>query len=217
MYDMICNQTHILYIISIHSWTFLYIIQSKCRSMLWTGQCLKPRTQERYGSHCLRCGIWRHQHVESHGQGTLHWEKMWDRTDRTSKFLSRIAYINFDRFQSHDLGKMHAALLSGEQPISSNAWGRCAFGDNLPGNTWGTLTAKSLLLHMWSVLISHYYSTIIMNSAHRSGIEGRDPRHLQRQALSFWQLVLVLQKCCMIDSDEPYYSPHLRETTENDR
>ena len=105
MYNMICSQTHILYIISIHSWTFLYIIQSKCRSMLWTGQCLKPRTQERYGSHCLCCGIWRHQHVESHGQGTLHWEKMWDRTDRTSKFLSRIAYINFDGFQSHDLGK----------------------------------------------------------------------------------------------------------------
>lgn len=178
--------------------------------MLWTGQSLEP---PRKGMGAIACAVASEDISMLKAMAKAPWGKMWDRTDRTSNFLVGLL----------------TSILTGSSPMTwekwwrtshlFNAWGRRAFGDNLQGNTWGTWTAKSLVLHnmnnMWSVLINHHYSTTIMNSAHRSGIEGRNPRHLQRQALSFWRQ--VLQKCCVIDSDEPYYSPHLRETTENGR
>ena len=126
-------------------------------------------------------------------------EKMWD---RTSKFV-----------------RLLTSILTGSSPMT---WEKCipaswvANKPSLPTleagapleTTFKETPEAPVLPRAFYFLCDQYWSIsitvllwTIMNYAHRSGIEGRDPRDLQRQTLSFWQL--VLQKSWMIDNDEP--------------
>ena len=75
-------------------------------------------------------------------------KKMWDRTDRTSKFLSRIAYINFDGFQSMTWAKCIRPSRVANNPFLPTLEAGAPLETTFPEIPEAPLTAKSLLLHM---------------------------------------------------------------------